>query len=142
VKNVTPGYYYNDGTKWVRALTSGLGILNTPTVIGTGPENTLSITGLSQGNSNTDEVITIDPVTGQLKKISLSMLVKEEQMVYMATNGQIQFNTPMEITDINKINVYRNGIRIGVTAIDAITIQLEPDAIPVAGDEIRIVQIR
>ncbi|MEY3422451.1 MAG: hypothetical protein RIR48_2768 [Bacteroidota bacterium] len=142
VKNVTPGYYYNDGTKWVRALTSGLGNLNTPTVIGTGPENTLSITGLSQGNSNTDEVITIDPVTGQLKKISLSMLVKEEQMVYMATNGQIQFNTPMEITDINKINVYRNGIRIGVTAIDAITIQLEPDAIPVAGDEIRIVQIR
>jgi hypothetical protein len=47
-------------------FTTGYGSLDSPTIITTGPVNTLSITGLSQGDANNDEVITIDPLTGQL----------------------------------------------------------------------------
>ena len=140
--DVLPGYYYNDGTKWVKVLTSGLGPLNTPTVIGTSPTNTLSITGLGSGNPLTDEILTIDPVTGRISKSSTSALIVEEQILHVAAGGQTQFPTPMPITDIDKINVYRNGARIGATMVNTTTIALEAGVICVPDDEIRIVQIK
>lgn len=156
INDLTPGFYYNDGTKWVKlaknfTTTNGLtqsinnevklgGALNQPTVIGASGTNTLAVTGLGPGNTNTDEVVTIDPATGVLKKASLSSLVKEKQMVFVSGNGQTQFPTPFPITDIDKINVYRNGARIGATMINANTIALEAGVVCVAGDEIRIVQ--
>jgi hypothetical protein len=142
IKNVTPGFYYNDGTKWVKMIGSGLSVLNTPTTIGTSPFNTLSITGLGPGNLGTDEVVTIDPSTGLIKKVPSSMLVQEEQTLIIASAGQTQFATPLVITDIDKINVYRNGVRVAATVVNATTIQLESEATSVLGDEIRIVQIR
>ncbi len=140
--DVLPGYYYNDGTKWVKVLSSGLGPLNTPTVIGTSPTNTLSITGLGAGNPLTDEILTIDPVTGLIKKTAISSLIIEEQMLHVAAGGQTQFPTPMPITDIDKINVYRNGARIGAIIVNSTTIALEAGVICVPDDEIRIVQIK
>ena len=156
INDLTPGFYYNDGTKWVKlaqnfvtinGLTQSInneiklgGLLTQPTAIGTSALNTLAITGLGAGNPNTDEVITIDPSTGVLKKTPFSSLVKEKQMVFVSINGQTQFPTPFPITDIEKINVYRNGARIGATMINANTIALEAGVVCVAGDEIRIVQ--
>ena len=140
--DVLPGLYYNDGSKWVKLNNNGFGNLTSPAYIGTSPVNTLSITGLVNGNPETDEVVTIDPSTGQIKKLSLSSIVKEKQKVYIASSGQSIFTTPMAITDIDKINVYRNGVRINVTQTGPTSIEVESDAITLAGDEIRIVQIR
>ncbi|MFZ1748683.1 MAG: hypothetical protein WAU01_00755 [Saprospiraceae bacterium] len=157
VADISPGFYYNDGTKWVKfaqnfVTVNGIslspnnelklgGSLNQPTVINTDNTNTLALTGLGVGNTNTDDIVTIDPTTGVLKKSPISSLIREEQMVIFSIDGQTQFPTPFPITDIDKINVYRNGARIGATVVNANTIALEAGVICVAGDEIRIVQI-
>ncbi|MGB4838783.1 MAG: hypothetical protein WBP08_07310 [Saprospiraceae bacterium] len=154
--DVTPGFYYNDGTKWVKfaqnfVTINGLnytpaneiklgGALIQPTAIGTSNTNTLALTGLGPGNAATDEVVTIDPTTGVLKKTPVSSLFKEKQIVFVSANGQTQFPTPFPITDIEKINVYRNGARIGATMVNPGTIALEAGVVCIAGDEIRIVQ--
>lgn len=137
--DVVPGFYYNDGSKWLKLLTNGQ--ISSPTVIGTSSTNTFAITGLGQGNLSTDEILTIDPVTGVIKKVSMSTLVREEQTMQLANEGQTQFQTPYQITDIDKINVYRNGVRINISVVNSNTIALEAGVICVAGDEIRIVQI-
>lgn len=63
------------------------------------------------------------------------------QVVYFASAGQVQFNTPIAFTSPSKINVFRNGLRIGFSQISPTTIQLEPEASCFLNDEIRIVQI-
>ncbi len=137
--DVIPGFYYNDGSKWVKLL--GNGQINTPTILGTSPTNTLAITGLEIGNLTTDEVVTINPITGVLKKVPISSYNREEQLVAIAIEGQTQFQTPLPITDIDKISVFRNGARIGATLVNASTIKLEEGVSCINGDEIRIVQM-
>lgn len=157
LNDVVPGFYYNDGTKWVKisqALTvvNGLssttnneiklgGNLSEPTTIGTTSLNTLAITGLQQGNGEMDSVVLVDPSTGVLKKSSISSLIIEKQIIHVADDGDVLFNTPFSFSDINKINVYRNGARIGATMVNGTTIQLEAGVVCFSGDEIRIVQI-
>ena len=65
-----------------------------------------------------------------------------EQFVITAVDGQLFFTTPLPITDIQKIDVYRNGARIGFTQINATTIQIEKEATCYQGDQIRIVQLK
>ena len=57
-----------------------------------------------------------------------------------ANDGQSQFATPLTIVTPNKVNVYRNGVRIGFTVVNSEIIELEPEAVCYQGDEIRIVQ--
>ena len=64
-----------------------------------------------------------------------------EQFVITAVDGQLFFTTPLPITDIQKIDVYRNGARISFTQINATTIQIDKEATCYQGDEIRIVQL-
>ena len=64
-----------------------------------------------------------------------------EQDVITAVDVQLLFTTPLPITDIRKIDVYRNGARISFTQIDATTIQIDKEATCYLGDEIRIVQL-
>ena len=64
-----------------------------------------------------------------------------EQDVITAVDGQLLFTTPLPITDIRKIDVYRNGARISFTQINATTIQIDKEATCYLGDEIRIVQL-
>jgi hypothetical protein len=137
--DVLPGIYVNDGSKWLKLI--GTGSLSTPTIIGTNPTNTLAIIGLGAGNPSTDEILVIDPVTGIIKKSAISSFIKKEQLTYLASDGQTQFSTPLPISDIDKINVYRNGARIGATIVNSTTIALEPGVVCVSGDEIRIVQL-
>lgn len=118
------------------------GPLTQATSINTSATNTLAITGLQPGNMTTDQVVTINPLTGVLTQTSPSDLFQEYQATYIATAGQTQFLTPIPITNTNKVNVYRNGIRIGHVMINGNTIQLEPGIICVNNDQIRIVQFR
>ena len=65
-----------------------------------------------------------------------------EQFVITAVDGQLFFTTPLPITNIQKIDVYRNGARISFTQINGTTIQIDKEATCYQGDEIRIVQLK
>ena len=77
-----------------------------------------------------------------LKKRALSSLVQRSEVVLTAVDGQRLFPTPLPITSVAKIDVYRNGSRIDFIMINTTTIELEPEAICYKGDKIRIVQLK
>lgn len=73
--------------------------------------------------------------------IDLSMYTNSEiETITIAINGQDEFSTPLTITNPNKLNVYRNGVKIGFTVMNTTTIKLETEAVCYQNDEIRIVQ--
>jgi len=157
VNEATGEIYAYDGTTWINSnatLTANNGItinngeiqlgglLTIPTVIETNTNNTLAITGLEDGNITDDDILTINKTTGVLRKVSASNLFNftEEVTEIIASDGQVQFSPDSDIIDPTKVNVYRNGVRIDFTVIDTATIEIEPEAICYAGDQIRIVQ--
>ncbi len=117
------------------------GALTEATEITTSATNTLAIKNLQNSTSTDDEIVTVDKNTGILKKRSLSDLSQKKQIIVKAIDGQLQFTTPLPITSIDKLDVYRNGVRISFSIIDSNTIEIETEAICYAGDEIRIVQL-
>lgn len=156
-RNTGDIFTYN-GTNWVPlnqsiAANNGLSIssntiqlggnLINPTVITTNTINTLAIQGLDNtvlDNSN-NSIVVVDNTSGVLKKVSATNLVTQEQIIIVASNGQTQFAPPRIVTEIDKIDVYRNGARVAFSVINATTIEVEPEATCFEGDEIRIVQL-
>jgi hypothetical protein len=116
------------------------GTLAKPTSIQTSPDNTLAISGLQNGDIIQDEVVTVHPTTGVLKKVNASSLVTINESIHIGEDGQTMFQTPSNINDFKKVHVYRNGVRLTATYINANTIKLEEGVSCLAGDEIRIVQ--
>ena len=72
---------------------------------------------------------------------SINSLAEQEQVVIIATDGQLQFTTPLPITNEDNIKVFRNGAFVAFRAINANTIEIEPEAICYKNDKIRIVQL-
>ena len=64
-----------------------------------------------------------------------------EQIIVIANSGQTQFTTPFPISDIKKIEVFRNGVGVDFTAVDSNTIELEIEATCHQDDRVRIIQI-
>ncbi len=118
------------------------GALDEPTTIVSDATNTLSITGLQESTSTADtNVVTVDTNSGVITRTPLSTLFQEEVTLTIAANdGQSQFATPFPIESPTKVNVYRNGVRIGFTVLNTTQVELEAAAICYQGDEIRIVQ--
>lgn len=133
----------NNGVSVVSNVVKLGGALITPTVITTNAVNTLAIQGLQDTilDDASNSIVVVDNTSGELKKVSVSNLVRQEQIVIIANNGQSQFTTPLSFTDIDKLDVYRNGARIAFTRINATTIEVETEATCYDGDEIRIVQL-
>ncbi|AUC84529.1 hypothetical protein CW731_04090 [Polaribacter sp. ALD11] len=117
------------------------GALTEPTTITADITNTLAIKGLQISTNTEDQVVVADKNTGVLKQRPISSITQKEQVVIIAIDGQLEFNTPLPITNVGKIDVYRNGVRIDFTAVNNTTIKLEPEAICYANDKIRIVQL-
>ncbi len=117
------------------------GALTEPTEITTSPNNTLAIKNLEESNLEEDLFVKIDATTGVLKRSTVSSVVKQEEAIIYATNFQLNFTTPLPITDPKKIDVYRNGVKIDFTVLNNSTIKLEQDAICYENDKIRIVQL-
>lgn len=118
------------------------GTLSEPTQINTDANNTLAINGLQEITPTTNNnVLTVDTNSGVITRTPLGTLFQEEvTLTIAASDGQSQFATPLPIVTPNKVNVYRNGVRIGFSVISNTTVELEPEATCYAGDEIRIVQ--
>ena len=143
-----------DGTHWVSSKNTeainGLytngdniklgGILIEPTIITTDVSNTFAIAGLLESTNTEDKIIVIDKSTGVLRQKPTSTFLQKKQVVIIAYEGQIDFTTPLNITNTDKIDVYRNGVRINFTAINTTTIKLEREAKCYQDDKIRIVQ--
>jgi hypothetical protein len=102
--------------------------------------NTLAIKGLENNVASSYELVSINPTTGVLTKINPAAVVVIKEVVYTANADENQFVTPKSITDISKVSVYRNGVRIGLTKLDSTHIQLETGVFCDDKDEIRIVQ--
>lgn len=119
------------------------GALSKPTTLSTSAGNTLAITGLQQGDISTDSLLVTTPSVGIVKKISGKSLSANQakSIAYASANGQIRFTTPATITDLKKIQVYRNGINVEFTKLDATHIELDPQAACYANDEIKIIQL-
>ena len=118
------------------------GVLTAPTEINTDATNTLALTGLEEITPTVDDdVMMVNSNTGVITRTTLGDLFQEEvTLTIAARNGQSQFATPLPIETPNKVNVYRNGVRIGFSVVSLNTVRLEPEAVCYQGDEIRIVQ--
>ena len=155
VDGLTGNLYTFDGEGWVaqsHKINNGLiktgdntlqlgGELIVPTTIDTDETNTLAITGLEIAQVEEDEVLMLDSETNILKKSRVSSLVMQQESLVLADNGQNIFNTPLAITDIGKVEVYRNGVKIGFIMLNHNTIALETGVVCYQNDEIRIVQL-
>ncbi|HDZ14469.1 hypothetical protein LCGC14_0711430 [marine sediment metagenome] len=148
--------YTFNGLNWLPQLTStqatnGLtknstntvelgGSLIRPTTITSTQSNTLAIQGLETITNSSNMVVTVDSISGILKRSSPSSLVQKEESIKIANTGQDLFTTPIEISETSKIDVYRNGIKVDFTVFDATTIQLNIGTTCFLNDEIRIIQ--
>lgn len=156
VDSTTGKIYAYDGTTWVESGTNvnannGLlvsadntvqlgGALIQPTVITTNASNTLTIEGLQEGDVDEDDIVTINKTNGELRRISTTNLFRERVDKLVAVDNQLTFNSGFTLFSTDKVNVYRNGVRIDFTIDSNTQITLEPEARCYAGDEIRIVQ--
>ncbi len=130
---------YNGLHKNGRSVGLG-GMLTEPTAINTSTTNTLSIQGLPLG-ATTDSVVVSENGTGILKKIPAGSLSNTAKAVYSAASGQNTFIVLQPITDINKISLFRNGVRLEIEQAGINTVRLEPGVNCDANDEIRIIQL-
>jgi hypothetical protein len=109
---VTNGLTYNAAT---RTIMLG-GTLTQPVIINTDATNTLSLKGLTAG-SLTDRIMVVDPITGQLKSLDAQSLAGTRQVrIYTAADGQTSFDTPFTISNIDKVQVFRNGVEMDFQA--------------------------
>lgn len=143
-----------DGSKWVSSSSKALnglynenstiklgGILTEPTTISSDATNTIALKGLQLSTNSNDQLIVADKNTGVLRQKPMASLSEKKQIIIIAVDGQLEFTTPLNITSKDKIDVFRNGVRIDFTTINNTTIKLEPEAQCYKNDEIRIVQL-
>ncbi|WP_157961159.1 hypothetical protein [Lutibacter citreus] len=117
------------------------GALTKETTLETNATNTLAIKGLEKTiDANANEIVVVNKNTGVLQKMQASNLLREEEIVVIAEEGQSQFSPPYPIANPKQIDVYRNGVRINFTVVNNTTIELEPEAICYKNDKVRIVQ--
>jgi len=148
------GIASNPGVKILSSAENGLtesngnvqlgGVLTKPTNLTTSATNTLSLSGLSDADVNVDEVLMITPGKGVVRKLSLDELTTSvyKSITYAHVDGQRCFTTPLVITDLKKIQVYRNGISVEFRRFDEKIIELEDLASCFVDDEIKITQIK
>jgi hypothetical protein len=119
------------------------GKLTQATKIATSAANTLALTGLQEGDFATDSLLAVASNTGIVRKISSSVFSGVnvlKSIEFAASDGQKRFATPAAITNINKIQVYRNGVNVEFIQADATHIELEALATCNANDEVKIIQ--
>jgi hypothetical protein len=130
---VVPGFYYNDGTKWVgvsQSTVSGLlsadngltnvagvaklgGSLTQPTVLSTTSINTIAINGLIIGDILQGDFVIIDKTTGVLKTIPYSV-------IETAINKKVDGNPLITAGTKTKITYDEKGL---VTKGESATVQ-------------------
>lgn len=132
---------YGNGLNQVGNVVELGGELTKPTEINTSATNTLAIKNMLESNSTQDQLVVVEPATGVLRTKSLTGAVQKKEVVYFANDGQSQFNTPFPIDQKDRVDVYRNGVKIDFTVVGASSIEVESEAVCYKDDKIRIVQL-
>jgi hypothetical protein len=121
------------------------GPLIMPTTISTTSANTLAIKGLLEGDANADSLLVIASNTGVIRKVNSSMVGAKTKVyklvAFASSDGQKRFATPLAMTDVEKVKVYRNGINVEFIRVDDTHIDLEPSAVCYKDDEVKITQL-
>jgi len=142
-RDPTPSFTTTNGLNLNSGVLKLGGPLTEATQILTSASNTLAITGLeSLTYSPTINLVSVDQTNGVLQRINASNIVQEEVVKHVAANDQIQFQTPLAINSVSKINVYRNGVLIDFTQAGVNIIEVEAQAKCYSGDEIKIIQFQ
>ncbi|MCG8235656.1 hypothetical protein J2Q21_03575 [Tenacibaculum finnmarkense genomovar ulcerans] len=142
----------NKGDFWINTTTNQTNIYNGTAwvLLNENPKKGTGVpTNITAPNSVAGDIY-VDTATGTIyahngtawvTQTSTSTGIKQEETVLTAaTLNQVEFLVDLKTED--KINVYRNGVRVGFTVNAAKTgITLEDDAKCYTGDQIRIVQI-
>ncbi|MFS4494794.1 hypothetical protein [Maribacter sp. 2308TA10-17] len=150
----TGDIYTYDGNNWIdQTITADNGLSQTPnkkielggtltkpTEIIADANNTLAVAGLEEVIDNNNQIVTVEPTTGVLRKTPVSAFLQQEEILIIANEAQTQFTPPLLVTSSKKINVYRNGVKLGYTVVNNSTIELEAPVFCYQNDEIRIVQ--
>ena len=145
--------YAFSGGSWMKLSNANNGLMNTqdnvtqlggellrPTTIETNGNNTLALSGLEDVNPSNSDVLLIHKNTNVIQKTTLSSLLIREEALIIANQGQTQFITPVPVSTTNKLDLYRNGVKLGFSILNENTISLEAGLRCFQGDEIRIVQ--
>ena len=145
--------YAFSGGSWMKLSNANNGLMNTqdnvtqlggellrPTTIETNGNNTLALSGLEDVNPSNSDVLLIHKDTNVIQKTTLSSLLIREEALIIASQWQTQFITPVPVSTNNKLDLYRNGVKLGFLILDENTISLETGLRCFQGDEIRIVQ--
>jgi hypothetical protein len=102
----------------------------------------LVIDTMLTGDLTTDYMLVANPSDGRVKMLPIQGLTGGtvlQRVEMVKVNGQTVFNTPMQISDISRILVYRNGVLISSTKNGNNSIITELACM--AGDEIKIIQL-
>ena len=122
------------------------GTLIQPTTITTDATNTLAVAGLQTAAADY-YIMVVDNNTGVVHKVTTEDLkLTRYVQKHTADAGQINFSVPQPITisDLDKMDVYRNGVRVDVEFVDVNTVKLDLGGLLgcYAGDQIRIFQLQ
>tara|TARA_B100000795_G_scaffold2375_1_gene1667 strand:- start:585 stop:1724 length:1140 start_codon:yes stop_codon:yes gene_type:complete len=117
------------------------GALTRPSVITTTAINSLAFLGLQESTNAADPILVIDKSTGVLKHKYQSSKSQKKIILTVASEGQLEFTTPLSFSQTTDIDVFRNGVRISFTAVNSNTVRLEIEARCYENDQIRIVQL-
>ncbi len=118
------------------------GALTKPTTITTDATNTLKVAGLQSGSLTTDSLVVV-ATDGTLKRVAAESLLQSGDQNYTATAAQATYSVTNMPATASKVWVYRNGVKLLVTAdytVTAGTVTLTGPmaALVAAGDTIEV----
>ena len=96
---------------------------------------------MQESTNAADPILVIDKSTGVLKHKYQSSKSQKKIILTVASEGQLEFTTPLSFSQTTDIDVFRNGVRISFTAVNSNTVRLEIEARCYENDQIRIVQL-
>lgn len=139
--NYVPFAFYALNSQGASIAAKGI---NPIVVSGTGNTSDPIVVEFDGGLDDLNDVdLTTPPVSGQkLFFDGTYWIAKTDNRIIseiITNTGDIRFNTTVPYSNINSIDVYRNGVRVNFKPINANTIELT-EAVCLNGDQIKIIQ--
>ncbi len=80
--------------------------------VGGAGSDSLNITGLSTGNTATDNIMVVNSVSGKVGQVAVTSLIQSGENSFTATAGQTSYSVSNMPAIPSKVWVYRNGAKL------------------------------